>query len=139
MQKLINLSEAALLAIHALAEIAGAEESASNQKLAEKLGVSGNHLSKVLQHLQKKGIIKSHRGPKGGYSLAKPAEEISFIEIVESIDGEIPKSACIFRSSICRRKSCVFGDMTAEVTKIIIDTLSNTKLSDFRAKEDQNG
>ena len=136
MDKIINFSDAALLAIHALAEIAGEEEGLSNKKLAERLGVSGNHLSKVLQSMKRSGIIKSRRGPKGGYFLAKAPGEISFLEVVETIDGPLPKTACIFPNSICRRKSCIFGDMTAEVTTKIIDTLRNTTLSDFRAKED---
>ncbi|HHS49702.1 MAG TPA: Rrf2 family transcriptional regulator [candidate division Zixibacteria bacterium] len=151
MDKLINISEAALIAVHALAEIAGfsdcacsenadsAKECLSTQQLAERMGISSNHLSKVLQALQRKGLIRSVRGPTGGYCLAKPASEINFREVIEIIDGPLPTVNCIFRSSKCNRGECIFGDMISSVNTIITDTLSKTALSNFRAKEVTSG
>lgn len=139
MDKLINISEAALIAIHALAAMAGSDESMSTHELAVFMGVSANHLSKVLQMLHRSGYISSVRGPAGGYRLAKSPDQITIKDILEVIEGPLPTGHCLFSSSKCHRKACVFGDMAEVVNRKIIDTLSNTTLSDFSKKENKNG
>jgi len=45
------------------------------------------YLLKILQQLVKAGLLRSKRGPRGGFSLAKPAEEISLLDMLEAVDG----------------------------------------------------
>ena len=62
--------------------------------LATYQGVSETYLSKVFTKLKKSGIIKSIPGVNGGYELAKTAENISFWDIVEAIEGTAPLFQC---------------------------------------------
>ncbi len=139
MSRIINISDAALIAFHALAMIAESDGYISNNKIATSMGISKNHLSKVLQILHKNGLIKSAHGPTGGYCLAMFPEEISFKQVLELIDGPFPNSPCLLASSICYRKRCIFGGLISSVNIYIADTLRNIKLSDFRTKEGYYG
>ncbi|OOM15954.1 Rrf2 family transcriptional regulator [Clostridium saccharobutylicum] len=76
-------------AIHCLLYMVSLEEgkSVGIRDLATFQGVSETYLSKVYAKLSKLGIIKSVPGAKGGYALARDAEEISFWDIVEAVEG----------------------------------------------------
>ena len=80
----LNISDAAALALHAMGFLALKKDTpVSNGEIAENFGVSENHLSKVLQRLGKAGLVRSSRGPRGGYLLNRPAEEINLLIIWE--------------------------------------------------------
>jgi FeS assembly SUF system regulator len=51
--------------------------------------------SKILKGLARAGLLKSHRGAKGGYGLARPAESITVAEVIVALDGPIALTACI--------------------------------------------
>ena len=57
------------------------------KELSDELGISFHFLTKVLQQLTKQKILKSYQGPNGGVKLAKDASNITFLDIVHSIDG----------------------------------------------------
>lgn len=69
-------------------------------RLAEFHAVKGPYLAKHLQALTRAGVLESVSGPKGGYRLARPAGEITMLEVVEAIDGREPAFTC---SEIRRR------------------------------------
>jgi Rrf2 family protein len=64
------------------------------QQIAETQRVPRKYLELIMLDLKKAGIVKSARGPKGGYRLARPAEQISFGEIVRSMEGPIALVSC---------------------------------------------
>ena len=63
-------------------------------RLAEFHGVPAAYLAKHLQALSRARILESIHGPRGGYRLAKPAAEISVLDVVEAIDGSEPAFRC---------------------------------------------
>ena len=63
-------------------------------RIAETQRVPPKYLELIMLDLKKGGLVKSARGPKGGYQLAKPAEQISFGEIVRSMEGPIALVSC---------------------------------------------
>ncbi len=64
-------------------------EISENQKVPEKF------LAKIFQSLSRSGLIRSHRGVKGGFTLGKPSHEITIKEVVESIQGPYYISKCL--------------------------------------------
>lgn len=58
-------------------------------------------VSKILKLLARDGLLASHRGVKGGYCLARPAEEISMAEIIAALEGPIAITECISVESDC--------------------------------------
>ena len=76
-------------AIHCLLYMVNLDEgkSVGIRDLATFQGISETYLSKVYAKLSKSGIIKSISGVKGGYALARSAEEITFWDVIEAVEG----------------------------------------------------
>jgi len=125
----LNLSEAASIALHTMVLLASrAGEVTSNRSIAETLGVSEAHLSKVLQRLHRMGLVDSVRGPRGGFVLGKPPGRIALLEVYEAIEGQLKPATCLFRKTICNGKSCILGDCLKTATRDIEAHLSSTRL-----------
>lgn len=63
-------------------------------RLAEYHGVPAAYLAKHLQALARAGIVETTKGPRGGYQLARPAADISMLDVVEAIEGDEPAFRC---------------------------------------------
>ena len=63
-------------------------------RIAETQRVPPKYLELIMLDLKKSGLVKSARGPKGGYQLARPADQISFGEIVRTMEGPIALVSC---------------------------------------------
>ena len=77
------------------------QEFVSIKEISEKLNISFHFLTKILQTLTQQGIMTSFRGPKGGVALAKPAAEISLLDVVQAIDGESLFTDCVLGLNNC--------------------------------------
>ena len=128
MKSILNISEAYSLALHAMAMVAahGGEAPVSAHEIASRLGVSESHLSKVLQRLAKAGMLRSSRGPGGGFYLGRPAVEITLRDIYEGVEGPLVLGDCLIGTEICGGKSCVFDDMIHKVNGEFKDYLEHT-------------
>ena len=133
MARLVQISEAANLAIHALACLATHTEGrlASASSIAGHLGKSEAHLSKVLMQLAKVGLVKSSRGARGGFALARDPEDVTLLEIVEMFDGPILQEKCLLGKEACREGSCVLQPMLNSVSNQVRDYLKQTRLNKF--------
>ncbi len=63
--------------------------------ISRRQNISPRYLEQIFQDLKKAGLLKSRRGPQGGYSLAKPAEEITVKDIVLAAEGELQLVNCV--------------------------------------------
>jgi Rrf2 family protein len=63
-------------------------------RLAEYHGVPSAYLAKHLQALARAGIVESTPGRRGGYRLARPADKITFLDVVEAVEGDEPAFRC---------------------------------------------
>ena len=64
------------------------------RRLADFFDLPGHYLAKHLQSLSQAGLVKSAKGPGGGYMLSRPATEITVLDIVQAIDGSAPYFQC---------------------------------------------
>ena len=94
MANLLKVSEAASLALHSMVLIAEkSPKLISARAMAERLNVSEAHLSKVLQRLGRDGLVRSIRGPGGGFTLLKKPEEVTESEKKNCIeDASVPQA-----------------------------------------------
>lgn len=128
------MTEGAYLAMHGLALIAQKQpERLSVKHLAEALDASRDHLAKVFQKLSKAGLVTSVRGPAGGFILNKAAEDISFLDIYEIIEGTVNLGACPLGKKMCAFHSCIFSSEFHRISEDIYHTYKKIKLSDFTA------
>jgi len=129
--RVLSISEAGSLAIHGIMLVAGGGgELVSAKSIAEELSVSEAHLSKVFHRLARAGMVTGVRGPKGGFRLARPAGEITLLEVYETIEGPLADTHCVFGESQCRLGGCVFGTLMADVTQLVRSRLAPTTLAD---------
>jgi len=70
--------------------------------ISKELDIPSPFLSKILQILAKQKILNSTKGPNGGFSLAKPAKDISLLNIIEIIDGTDFFTKCVIGLSTCK-------------------------------------
>jgi Rrf2 family protein len=129
MSKIFALSEAASIAIHSVVLIARSDEGINAVKIAEFTGFSKNHIAKVLQRLVKSDLLKSVRGPSGGFTMKKDPKEITLLDIYQAIEGPIELNDCPLAYEICNFDRCLMGNvinkLTAEFRKFLQDqTLS---------------
>jgi Rrf2 family protein len=97
--------------------------------MAEALGVSDAHLAKVMQRLARAGLVRSVRGPKGGFALGRPAEKTSLLEIYEAVEGPLTDSNCLLDRPVCDG-NCMLGGLLDTVNRLVRETLAGTKLCD---------
>lgn len=73
------------------------------QIIADKEEIPMRFLLKIMRSLISGGIVKSYRGAEGGYALAKGAEEITLLDVVEAVEGPISINRCLWHQEYCTR------------------------------------
>lgn len=134
MSRLVHISEAASLAIHSLAIIASSTVRLNAKKISEILHVSQNHLAKILQILAKNEYLESNRGPGGGFTFKKKADQISMLEIYQLIEGNVECQFCGITENHCPFITCIFGGKPDKLTNEFVEYMANTKISDLKTK-----
>jgi Rrf2 family protein len=109
--------------------------------IARKEEISEKYLSQIIIPLKARGLVTTFRGAHGGYTLSRPASEITLREIVQAIEGEIALVDCANTPEICGRANhCVTKDVWCELSSIIGDYLGSWTLEKLAAKyHEKNG
>jgi Rrf2 family protein len=131
MAKLVQLSEAASLGLHAMVLISQSTGHVNVNYLADRMGASRNHLAKVLQTLVKHNFLRSVRGPTGGFVLHRDPSEITILDIYEAIEGKIDTPECPMDKQICPFNKCLMGGLVKEVTLRFRDYFGGQTLDRF--------
>lgn len=131
MLRLTKKADYGLMALKYLAEHAG-EPSMSAKDIAEAYHIPPQLLAKILQRLTREGLLRSHAGMNGGYSLSRGAHDISAFEVIRAIDGPLFLTSCATGTSVCDlTASCTIKEPLARVNESIIELLRNTRISDL--------
>ena len=89
-------------------------------------------VKKVLKILAREGLLISHRGAKGGYSLVRRGERISIAEIVKAMEGPLAMTECIEAPGECRHEPvCGLRTSWQKINEIVFEALNRTTLSDL--------
>ena len=120
-----------LLAVHHLAEHAG-EGSFSAHDLAELYGLPHGALAKILQRLAAAGVLISHRGIKGGYTLARDPRRISVFDVLKASEG--PRRSGIHGEHGRNLKPVPGYRGLCKVSQVVEDMLCELKIEDFEEK-----
>lgn len=106
MLKISRKAEYALLALRQLSSLSseGRGPTCTARELARRLAAPPELLSKVLQSLARAGLVRSEKGVRGGYALARPADSISVADLVEAVDGPVSLVDCLQDPEACDRR-----------------------------------
>ncbi len=93
----MQLSRKADYALRAVAFVAQLKrgELASIGRVAAERGIPREFLAKILKELTRAGILVSFQGVTGGYRLARPAKDISFLDVIVAMEGPISVNLCV--------------------------------------------
>ena len=94
------------------------EEITMIDEIASEMEVPRSFLAKILQKLARASLVKSFRGVKGGFQLARTPARISLLDVVEAIEGEVAMNVCALDQSLCgRSNACPVHPAWVEIRK----------------------
>ena len=104
----------------------------SANEIAAELGLALPTVSKVLKALVQYGLLVSHRGAKGGYSLAAAPEEISVAQIIAAIEGPIALTECSDTAGLCGQEpQCSVRGNWQRINSAVRDALERVTLAEL--------
>src|SRR5262245_5199932 len=133
----MKLTRASSYALGALVHMARAKSDTpvASHHIAQVEDSPERFLLKVLKPLVDAGLLRSVTGPHGGYTLARPAKEISLLEVVEAVDGPIRGQVSVFakaKGDALARRLQAACDEAAETVR---DRLGKVSLADLAGKK----
>jgi len=102
---------------------------------SREMNIPKSFLAKILQKLAQASIVKSYRGVKGGFELARPPREINLLEVIEAIQGPVAMNICALDDALCGFSStCAIHPVWVDVRKEVEKILSNKNFADLRMR-----
>jgi len=133
-------SRSAEYAIRAFVHLARVPEGkfAMVKQIAEEEAIPSHFLAKILQQLARKGLLRSSKGPTGGFSLRTPAKDVTLLNIVESLDGLQEYQRCASGLAECNDDMpCGMHESWKALRSRIIEYLEGTSVSDVAEALDE--
>ncbi len=104
-------------------------------EISKKMYTPKSFLAKILQKLARADIVKSYRGVKGGFTLAKKPRDINLLDVIEAVQGPVVMNICAVDSKVCRfSKTCAIHPVWIEVRKQVERLLKKKNFADFRCR-----
>ncbi|MBS9768336.1 MAG: Rrf2 family transcriptional regulator [Flavobacteriaceae bacterium] len=140
------LSSASKYAIQIIIYLAKNKEQGKigGKAIAEKLGLAAPFVGKVLQPLAHSGILKSTKGPNGGFVLEALPEEISLLDIIQIYEGNDAFKECLLNSCNCKNyieqngQPCRIHEDIAPARELLFDSLRNKTIAGFLELNEEN-
>jgi Rrf2 family protein len=132
MQHVLRISRKIDYAIRAMIYLAGIPEGTvvPFREIGRQMDVPEDFLAKILKTLVDQGIVRSTRGPHGGYRLARPPEAINVLEIIEAAEGPIAINVCLDDDDACGRQPvCNMSAVWREGQERMLDVFRNRTLA----------
>jgi len=102
------------------------------KKIAENQDISNKYLEQLVAMLKTAGLVRSVRGPRGGYTLARPPAQIRLDEIFVTLEGPLVAVECLEHPSFCPRCSdCMTRRLWAEMQEALLGVLRSKTLQDL--------
>lgn len=128
--KLSKTSEYALRILSYMAKDSSKMYSA--KELVESLHISDKYLRRLMTNLSKSGFIKSIQGRDGGYKFDKEPADISFADIIDSIDGMKRYTGCVLGFNECSDKNaCVMHSTWVAIREKFVSVFEKSTLADL--------
>ncbi len=101
-------------------------------EISEEYKIPRSFLAKILQKLVKAKIVRSYRGVKGGFSLARQSREITVLDVLEAIEGKMALNICVSDKRKCTfSKHCPSHVLWMQVQARVVDTLKKANFDEL--------
>ncbi len=119
-------------AVRAICFIAAQKDLVSATQLVKELNFPRPFLRKLLQKLNKEGVLKSYKGLGGGFMLAKPAERIFLTDLIRIFQGDFSLNECIFKKKICpNKRNCPLRAKISGIERLVAERLSSINIGEL--------
>ena len=103
--------------------------------IAEAEGIPPDYMPKVLRRLVRGGLLRSHRGKTGGFSLARRPQDISLLDIVQAMEGYPLLNRCLLRPGECPRdKRCPVHPVWRKASDVLLEHLHGASVASLLAE-----
>lgn len=121
----------------AINEIQGADDHkpVTLAAISERQDISLSYLEQLFSKLRRQGLVKSVRGPGGGYNLAKASTDISVSEIINAVDEQIDATQCGGNENCKDEGRCMTHDLWTALNTKILEYLAGVSLADMVASQ----
>lgn len=104
--------------------------------ISRRQNISPRYLEQIFQNLKRGGLLKSRRGPQGGYLLTRKPEDITVQEVINAAEGEMALVDCVKSGKGCKKtcefdNECVTQKIWLEASKKLNDYLGSVTLKDL--------
>jgi Rrf2 family iron-sulfur cluster assembly transcriptional regulator len=110
--------------------------------ISERQSISLSYLEQLFSRLRRNGLVKSVRGPGGGYRIAKPLTEISVSAIISAVDELIDATQCGGHENCRDDRRCMTHNLWSSLNVKILEYLSGVSLNDlvvsYQESDDEN-
>jgi len=101
-------------------------------EISENEDIPEKFLAKIFQSFTRSGLVKSHRGARGGFSMAKSPDKITVKDVLESVQGPIYLTRCMTDIETCERKdSCPLRKIWIKAQDYLTNLLKKRTLADL--------
>ena len=100
--------------------------------IAEREDISNKYLEQLIAMLKASGLVRSIRGPRGGYTLAKPPADIQLKDVFQTLEGPMVPAECLEHPEYCPRcTDCATREIWQELQNAIFGVLESVTLADL--------
>ncbi|MFA5292856.1 MAG: Rrf2 family transcriptional regulator [Phycisphaerae bacterium] len=130
----MKLSTRTRYGMRALLELAIAHNAGPLQikVIAERQNISNKYLEQLVSMLKTAGLVRSIRGPHGGYVLSRPPEEIELSDVFRTLEGPVLTVECVENENLCQSHAdCATRNLWVQMNDAILGVLENKTLRDL--------
>lgn len=111
------------------------EKTITLAEIAARQSISVAYLEQLFAKLKRKDLVASVRGANGGYYLARPAQGITILEIIEAVNETVDATRCDHQGNCQNGVMCLTHDLWHDLSNYIADYLSKITLADLLVKD----
>ncbi len=130
---MVKLNKSTRFALYSVVELSRDPQAVvSAKEIAEKYRISEHHVAKVLQQLARVGMVRSIRGIRGGFQIARDPKEITMLDVVEVFEPRRPENGCLMLDTdeICYLHDvCRIGAVLGEIQEQAYYTLKSISIA----------
>ena len=113
----------------------GHNQRAATSQIALEQHIPPSFLAKIISQLSIAGLLQTSRGARGGVTLARKPEEITLLEVVESIDGPIALNECVNDENACSfGEDCPLRPIWCDAQEDLVNRLKSTNFAQFASQ-----
>ena len=133
----MNLTAKSRYAVTAMLDLSAQKEEkpVSLADISRRQEISLSYLEQLFVKLRKNGLVRSIKGPGGGYLLARSADEVTVADIVDSVDENVDVTRCSGKGNCQRGAVCLTHELWSEFSDEIRNYLSGINLENLKGRE----